>query len=97
MKTDSEEVRKALEDPIAQIIAAVRDTLDRTPSELDGDVMERGMTFAGGGALVPGNGRAHDKQCRCPPGSPTHDELRRDPVGQALEEFEVTSRDSRRR
>src|SRR5215510_10666637 len=34
VKLSSEDVRNALDEPIAQIIAAVRDTLDRTPTEL---------------------------------------------------------------
>ena len=54
VKISSDEVRKALDEPIAQIIAAVRDTLDRTPPELAGDVMEHGLTLAGGGALLHG-------------------------------------------
>ena len=38
----SDEVRAALEEPISQIVAAVKDTLDRTPPELAGDIMDRG-------------------------------------------------------
>src|SRR5206468_6566786 len=48
----SAEVRSALEEPINQIVAAVKDTLDRTPPELAGDIMDRGITLAGGGALL---------------------------------------------
>ncbi len=50
----SSEVRTALEEPISQIVAAVKDTLDRTPPELAGDIMDRGITLAGGGALLQG-------------------------------------------
>jgi rod shape-determining protein MreB len=50
----SEEVRRAMDEPISQILAAVRDTLDRTPPELAADVMDRGITLAGGGALLQG-------------------------------------------
>ena len=54
VKLGSEEVRTALEEPIVQIIGAIRDTLDRTPPELAADIMERGITLAGGGALLQG-------------------------------------------
>src|SRR3954469_5000125 len=35
----SEEVRHALEEPVSHIVAAVKETLDRTPPELAGDIM----------------------------------------------------------
>ena len=38
----------------ARSSAAVKDTLDRTPPELAGDIMDRGITLAGGGALLQG-------------------------------------------
>ena len=90
---NSEEVRRALDDPIAQIIAAVRDTLDRTPPELAGDLMERGMTLAGGGALLHGMAERMSEECQMPA------RLAESPLtcvatgsGQALEEFEAIKR-----
>ena len=50
----SEEVRHALEEPIAQIIDAIKSTLDKTPPELAADIMDRGIVLAGGGALLQG-------------------------------------------
>ncbi|MFH1836483.1 MAG: rod shape-determining protein, partial [Candidatus Omnitrophota bacterium] len=50
----SEEVREALAEPIAQIIEAVRITLERTPPELSADLIEKGLILAGGGALLRG-------------------------------------------
>jgi rod shape-determining protein MreB len=50
----SEEVREAISVPVEAVIAAVRDTLDRTPPELASDIMNRGMVLAGGGALLSG-------------------------------------------
>ena len=50
----SEEIRGALEEPLAQIIGAVKVTLDRTPPELASDIMDRGMMLAGGGSLLHG-------------------------------------------
>jgi rod shape-determining protein MreB len=93
VKLNSENIRKALDDPIQQIIAAVRDTLDRTPPELAGDLMERGMTLAGGGALLHGFAERMSDECQMPA------RLAESPLtcvatgsGQALEEFEAIKR-----
>jgi len=93
IKISSEEVRRALDEPISQIIAAVRDTLDRTPPELAGDLMERGMTLAGGGALLHGMAERMSDECQMPA------RLAESPLtcvaigsGQALEEFEAIKR-----
>ncbi|MFH8606365.1 rod shape-determining protein [Streptomyces sp. NPDC018029] len=48
------EVRAALDEPVEQIIAAVKATLEECPPELSGDIMEHGIVLTGGGALLPG-------------------------------------------
>jgi len=48
----SEEIRKALADPITSIVEAVRMTLERTPPELSSDIIDKGIVLAGGGALL---------------------------------------------
>jgi rod shape-determining protein MreB len=48
----SEEVREAISTPVNAIVAAVTDTLDKTPPELASDIMDHGMVLAGGGALL---------------------------------------------
>ncbi|HEX5016691.1 MAG TPA: rod shape-determining protein [Actinomycetes bacterium] len=50
----AEEIRKALEEPVNQIVDAVKTTLDKCPPELSGDVMDRGIVLTGGGALLKG-------------------------------------------
>ncbi len=50
----SEQVREALADPVDQILDSIRYTLDRTPPELAADIIERGITLTGGGALLRG-------------------------------------------
>ncbi len=50
----SEEVRAAMADPISQIIDTIRLTLEKTPPELSADIMDRGITLTGGGALLRG-------------------------------------------
>ncbi len=53
----SEEIREALAEPIAQIVEAVRMTLEHTPPELSADLIERGVVLAGGGSLLRGTDR----------------------------------------
>ena len=47
-------VREALRDNLDQIGAAVLRCLERTPPELGADVLERGITLTGGGAMLNG-------------------------------------------
>jgi rod shape-determining protein MreB and related proteins len=48
----SEEVREALMDPVMTIVDAVKMTLEKTPSELAGDIIERGIWMAGGSSQL---------------------------------------------
>ncbi len=64
----AEEIRKAIEEPVAAIIDAVTTTLDQCPPELSGDVMDRGIMLAGGGALLQGL----DERLRHETGMPVH-------------------------
>ncbi len=50
----SEDVREALTYAVSQIVAAVMRALERTPPELGGDVLERGIMLTGGGGLLKG-------------------------------------------
>ena len=50
----ADEVRRALEQPVARVVTAVKDTLERTPPELAADLGERGIVLAGGGSLLRG-------------------------------------------
>ncbi|HEV7564249.1 MAG TPA: rod shape-determining protein, partial [Solirubrobacterales bacterium] len=89
----SEEVRGALEEPVGHIVDAVKETLDRTPPELAGDIMERGITLAGGGALLQGFEQRLRDECQMPC------RLAESPLtcvaigsGKSLEEFEAIHR-----
>jgi rod shape-determining protein MreB len=86
----SEEVRHALDEPVTQIIDAIKSTLDKTPPELAADIMDRGIVLAGGGALLQGL----DQRLRQETHMPTH--LAESPLtcvavgsGRSLEEFEA--------
>ena len=50
----SEEIRLSLQDKLNMIVNAVRQTLDHCPPELASDLYDRGITVAGGGALLRG-------------------------------------------
>ena len=92
----SEEIRDALEEPLSQIIDAVKETLDRTPPELSSDIMDRGIMLAGGGSLLQGL----DERLREETQMPSH--VAESPLtcvavgsGRSLEEFDVIHRSSR--
>ncbi|HEY7254289.1 MAG TPA: rod shape-determining protein [Methylomirabilota bacterium] len=48
------EVREAMREPVADIVAAVRTCLEQTPPELAADISDNGIVLTGGGALVRG-------------------------------------------
>ncbi|MDQ3415833.1 MAG: rod shape-determining protein [Actinomycetota bacterium] len=84
------EVRQALEEPLQDIVDAVRTTLDKTPPELAGDIMDRGLVLTGGGALL----RGLDERLRHESGMPVH--VAADPLhsvaigaGRCVEEFDA--------
>lgn len=68
VEVSSAEVRKAIEGPVLQIIELVRATLDVCPPELAGDIIDRGITLTGGGALL----RGLDERMRHELGVPVH-------------------------
>jgi rod shape-determining protein MreB len=86
----AEEVRRAIEEPVAQICDAVKNTLDRTPPELAADIMDRGLVLTGGGALL----RGIDERLKHETGMPVH--IAESPLhavvlgaGRCLEEIET--------
>ncbi|MFU8827942.1 MAG: rod shape-determining protein [Phycisphaerales bacterium] len=50
----SEEIREALQEPVNSIVEAVTRTLERAEPELSADLVDNGITLAGGGALLRG-------------------------------------------
>lgn len=51
---NSAEIRECLTEPLQQIVEGVRLTLENCPPELAADLVDRGITVAGGGALLEG-------------------------------------------
>jgi rod shape-determining protein MreB len=94
----SEDVRRALDEPVSQILDAIRGTLDKTPPELAADIMDRGIVLAGGGALLQGL----DQRLRQDTHMPVH--VAESPLtcvavgsGRSLEEFEAIHRSAKAR
>ncbi len=54
IKATSDEIRKALQNPVKEIVEAAKVTLERTPPELAADLIERGIVLCGGGSLLRG-------------------------------------------
>lgn len=54
VRMTSSEAREALAEPVAQIVEAVKQTLERTPPELAADIVDRGIILVGGGSLLRG-------------------------------------------
>jgi rod shape-determining protein MreB len=52
IRLDSREVAEAIQDPLAQIVGAVRGVLEQTPPELAADIYDKGIVLTGGGALL---------------------------------------------
>ncbi len=54
IKVSSTEIREALQEPIGQIVEALRTSLEQTPPELAADIVDRGILMTGGGSLLRG-------------------------------------------
>ncbi len=68
IEISSGELRAAIREPVAAIIEIVRSTLESAPPELCADIMERGLTLAGGGARLRGLNVAIERAL----GTPVH-------------------------
>ncbi|WP_347488076.1 rod shape-determining protein [Desulfoscipio sp. XC116] len=62
----SEEIYKALSEPVSSILDAIKSTLELTPPELAADIMDRGIVMAGGGSLLRGLDRLVSEQTGMP-------------------------------
>ena len=49
---NSAEIRESLKEPISQIVEGIKSTLEVTPPELAGDIVDNGIVLTGGGALL---------------------------------------------
>jgi rod shape-determining protein MreB len=61
-----EDIRRAMERSIKQIVAEIKTAIEETPPELLADVMASGIHFAGGGALLRGLDTLIQKETKIP-------------------------------
>ncbi len=62
----SDEIREALSEPLSHIVEAIKVTLERTPPELSADIIDSGITLAGGGAMLRGLDRLINEETGIP-------------------------------
>jgi rod shape-determining protein MreB len=65
-KITSRELREAIKEPVNGIVNVVLQTLEQTPPELSADIVDRGVTLCGGGALLRGIDRLLNKETNLP-------------------------------
>jgi rod shape-determining protein MreB len=93
VRVSDAEIRAAIEEPVNSIVAAVRNTLDRTPPELASDIMERGIVVAGGGGLLRGLAERFRDETAMPVSlAPEPLQAVAEGSGKCLEEFETLKR-----
>ncbi|MBP8251250.1 MAG: rod shape-determining protein [Herpetosiphon sp.] len=97
IEVSSIEIREGIAGPVANIVAEVRAALEETPPELLADIMEYGITLAGGGSLL----RGLDRRLAAETKMPVH--IAEDPLscvargtGKMVEEFDKYSETIRR-
>src|SRR5690625_228583 len=66
IEVTSSEIYEAMEEPIYNIIEAIKSTLEKTPPELAADIMEQGIMLTGGGSLLEGIDRIIVKETGMP-------------------------------
>ena len=93
VEVSSIEIREALSNAVNLIVEEVRSALDETPPELIADLMEQGVTLAGGGALLQGLAERLSEETRM------HVYVAKDPMtcvargaGKVLEDFDTFRR-----
>lgn len=62
----SQQIRKALEKPVEDVVNSIVEVLDETPPELSSDIMKRGIFLAGGGSLLKGLAERISRETHCP-------------------------------
>jgi rod shape-determining protein MreB len=66
LEVSSVELRDAISGPVNTIVDLVKAAIEETPPELIADIMEQGITLAGGGALLLGLERRLQVELRMP-------------------------------
>ncbi len=90
VEVTSSDIREAIANPVNQIVEEVKVCVEETPPELVADIMESGITLAGGGALLEGLATRLTEETKMPV------QVAEDPLtcvvrgtGKALEEIDI--------
>jgi rod shape-determining protein MreB and related proteins len=90
VEVTSSDIREAIANPVNQIVDEVKTCVEETPPELVADIMECGITLAGGGALLEGLATRLNEETKMPV------QVADDPLtcvvrgtGKALEEIDI--------
>lgn len=93
IKITSVEIREALMKPLTSILESVHEAIELTPPELLSDLMDRGITLAGGGALIEGIDKFFSTKLKTPA------KIAEDPIscvargaGKVLKDIELLSK-----
>jgi len=93
IKISSVEIREVLMKPLGQIVDAIKEAIEETPPELLSDILEKGITLAGGGVLLRGIDKYFESKLR----TPVH--IAEDPIscvvrgaGKVVEDIEMLSK-----
>ena len=57
IKVTSADTRAALREPVTLMVAAIRSVMEKCPPELSADIVDKGITLTGGGAMLDGLGQ----------------------------------------
>ncbi len=66
IRLNSTEIREALADVVNQIISELKDVIEESPPEFIGDILEQGITLAGGGSLLRGIDKLMAQEVKIP-------------------------------
>ena len=66
VNVSSAEIRDAMVEPLSRVIDAIKSTLEETPPELSADIIDQGITLAGGGALLRGMDKLINRETGIP-------------------------------
>ncbi len=66
VRINESEIREALATVVHQIIEAISETIEETPPELVGDIIEHGIILAGGGSMLAGIDRLIANELKMP-------------------------------
>ncbi|MCF8054080.1 MAG: rod shape-determining protein [Deltaproteobacteria bacterium] len=66
IEISNDEMREVINEPVAIIVNSIKDALENCPPELAADIVDRGITLTGGGALLRGLDKLIKEETKLP-------------------------------